>query len=66
MFNPIGLIEYIKDKIQEHFKISNKNENSLTGLRILDIGCGGGLISEPGKIRSRSNRYRCITKYYNG
>jgi|TARA_Y100000992_G_C21261009_1_gene491287 2-polyprenyl-6-hydroxyphenyl methylase/3-demethylubiquinone-9 3-methyltransferase len=46
MFNPIR-IEYIKDKIQEHFKISNKNENSLTGLRILDIGCGGGLISEP-------------------
>tara|TARA_B100000575_G_scaffold271502_1_gene252853 strand:+ start:379 stop:1107 length:729 start_codon:yes stop_codon:yes gene_type:complete len=46
MFNPIR-IEYIKDKIQEHFKISNKNENSLVGLRILDIGCGGGLISEP-------------------
>jgi len=46
MFNPIR-IEYIKDKIQEHFEISNKNENSLVGLRILDIGCGGGLISEP-------------------
>ena len=45
MFNPIR-IEYIKENIQKYFKISNKT-NSLEGLNILDIGCGGGLISEP-------------------
>ena len=42
MFNPIR-IEYIKEKISNYF---NKNQ-SLKGLKILDIGCGGGLISEP-------------------
>ena len=36
MFNPIR-IEYIKDKIQEHFKISNKNENSLISKDFNDL-----------------------------
>ena len=45
MFNPIR-IEYITDKISEHFNIEKKN-NFLTKFSILDIGCGGGLISEP-------------------
>ena len=45
MFNPIR-IEYILEKIKKHFKIENNN-NTLKGLKILDIGCGGGLISEP-------------------
>jgi 2-polyprenyl-6-hydroxyphenyl methylase/3-demethylubiquinone-9 3-methyltransferase len=46
MFNPIR-IEYITDKIKQHFKINADNLNYLIGLNILDIGCGGGLISEP-------------------
>ncbi len=46
MFNPIR-IEYILEKIKKHFKIENNNNNTLKGLKILDIGCGGGLISEP-------------------
>jgi 2-polyprenyl-6-hydroxyphenyl methylase/3-demethylubiquinone-9 3-methyltransferase len=46
MFNPIR-IEYIVEKIKEHFKINGRGENFLNGLNILDIGCGGGLISEP-------------------
>jgi len=46
MFNPIR-IEYIVGKIKEHFKIKGHGENFLNGLNILDIGCGGGLISEP-------------------
>jgi len=46
MFNPIR-IEYITDKIKQHFKINADNINYLKGLNILDIGCGGGLISEP-------------------
>ena len=45
MFNPIR-IEYITEKIKDHFKIE-KETNYLSGLNILDIGCGGGLISEP-------------------
>ena len=46
MFNPIR-IEYILENIKKHFKIGNNKNNTLTGLKILDIGCGGGLISEP-------------------
>jgi 2-polyprenyl-6-hydroxyphenyl methylase/3-demethylubiquinone-9 3-methyltransferase len=46
MFNPIR-IEYILDKISKHFNLTGKKNNLLKGLKILDIGCGGGLISEP-------------------
>ena len=46
MFNPIR-IEYIIDKVKEHFDIKGDKTNFLNGLKILDIGCGGGLISEP-------------------
>ena len=46
MFNPIR-IEYITDKIKKYFKLKKDKTNYLKGLNILDIGCGGGLISEP-------------------
>ena len=46
MFNPIR-IEYITENIKKHFKIGKDKTNFLSGLNILDIGCGGGLISEP-------------------
>jgi len=46
MFNPVR-IEYIIDNIKKHFKISQNEPGFLKGLNILDIGCGGGLISEP-------------------
>ena len=46
MFNPTR-IKYITDKIKEYFKIENKKTDFLKGLKILDIGSGGGLISEP-------------------
>jgi len=46
MFNPIR-IEYITAKIKQHFKITDNKVNFLNGFNILDIGCGGGLISEP-------------------
>ena len=45
LFNPIR-IEYITEKIKLHFDI-NKRTNFLEDIEILDIGCGGGLISEP-------------------
>ena len=46
MFNPIR-IEYITENIKKYFKIKKDKVNFLEGLNILDIGCGGGLISEP-------------------
>ena len=44
-FNPIR-IRYIKDNIINHLNIKGKNK-PLNNLKILDIGCGGGLLSEP-------------------
>ncbi len=46
MFNPVR-IEYITENIKKYFKIKDDKKNFLQGLQILDIGCGGGLISEP-------------------
>ena len=46
MFNPIR-IEYILDICTSYFKIDKDKKLPLAGLKILDIGCGGGLISEP-------------------
>ena len=46
MFNPIR-IEYILNTICDHFKIDKSEDKPLKNLKILDIGCGGGLISEP-------------------
>ena len=44
-FNPIR-ISYIKDNIISSFKLKNKRK-PLNEVKILDIGCGGGLLSEP-------------------
>ena len=44
-FNPIR-ISYIKNNIISTFKLKNK-KRPLEGTKILDIGCGGGLLSEP-------------------
>ena len=46
-FNPIR-IKYIKENIIRHFKIKSKNI-PLKNINILDVGCGGGLISVPMK-----------------
>tara|TARA_A100001011_G_scaffold278160_1_gene287913 strand:+ start:451 stop:1179 length:729 start_codon:yes stop_codon:yes gene_type:complete len=44
-FNPIR-ISYLKENIIETFKLNNKR-TPLKNVKILDIGCGGGLLSEP-------------------
>ena len=44
-FNPIR-ISYIKENIIKNFNLQGKDK-ILSGIKILDIGCGGGLLSEP-------------------
>ena len=46
-FNPIR-IKYIKENIINNFKLDNKRK-PLNNIQILDIGCGGGLLTEPMK-----------------
>lgn len=45
-FNPVRL-GYIRDQTALHFKRDPKRAGCLSRLRILDIGCGGGILSEP-------------------
>ncbi|MGE7369739.1 bifunctional 2-polyprenyl-6-hydroxyphenol methylase/3-demethylubiquinol 3-O-methyltransferase UbiG [Neorhizobium sp. NPDC001467] len=45
-FNPVRLA-YIRDQVCAHFGRDPHAHKPLEGLRILDIGCGGGLLSEP-------------------
>lgn len=44
--NPVRLA-YIRDKVSQNYGRDPKIHRPLEGLRILDIGCGGGLLSEP-------------------
>ena len=39
-------ISYIKENIIKTFNLKKKDK-ILSGIKILDIGCGGGLLSEP-------------------
>lgn len=45
-FNPVRL-GYIRDQVTAHFGRDPKKLGCLAGLRMLDIGCGGGILSEP-------------------
>ncbi|MEL6503667.1 MAG: bifunctional 2-polyprenyl-6-hydroxyphenol methylase/3-demethylubiquinol 3-O-methyltransferase UbiG [Pseudomonadota bacterium] len=45
-FNPVRLT-YIRERLCAHFDRDIKAPDALKGLRILDIGCGGGLLCEP-------------------
>jgi 2-polyprenyl-6-hydroxyphenyl methylase / 3-demethylubiquinone-9 3-methyltransferase len=44
--NPVRLT-YIRDQLCKTFARDPKGPSSLSGLSVLDIGCGGGLVSEP-------------------
>jgi len=45
-FNPVRLA-YIRDQVAAHFGRDPHAAKPFDGLRILDIGCGGGLLCEP-------------------
>lgn len=45
-FNPTRL-SYIREHVTAHFGRDTSKHNALKGLKLLDIGCGGGLLSEP-------------------
>ena len=45
-FNPVRL-GYIRDRACRRFGRDPKRLDCLRGLRVLDIGCGGGILSEP-------------------
>ena len=45
-FNPVRLA-WIRDRLLARFGRDGASPRPLEGLRILDIGCGGGLVSEP-------------------
>ncbi|UUP17112.1 bifunctional 2-polyprenyl-6-hydroxyphenol methylase/3-demethylubiquinol 3-O-methyltransferase UbiG [Nitratireductor thuwali] len=45
-FNPVRLA-YIRDHVAAHFGRDPRAAKPFNGLRILDIGCGGGLLCEP-------------------
>lgn len=45
-FSPVRL-GFIREQIVAHFNLDAANREPLKGLRILDIGCGGGLVAEP-------------------
>jgi 2-polyprenyl-6-hydroxyphenyl methylase/3-demethylubiquinone-9 3-methyltransferase len=43
--NPVR-IDYIRDRAIAHFHLSGEDPTPLGGLRVLDVGCGGGLVAE--------------------
>lgn len=45
-FNPVRL-DFIRQTAIDHFGLDDSKRRPLTGLRLLDAGCGGGLVSEP-------------------
>ena len=45
-FNPVRLT-YIRDQVADHWSRDNRSGNTLEGLSLVDVGCGGGLLCEP-------------------
>ncbi len=44
--NPLRL-SYIREQLERHYELTNEGQKPFKGLKILDIGCGGGLVCEP-------------------
>ena len=39
-------LTFLRDEMISHFALAGAGLRSLEGLRVLDVGCGGGLIAE--------------------
>jgi len=46
LFNP-ARIEFIKKKLAYYYQLNTNKQAPLNKLKILDVGCGGGLLCEP-------------------
>ncbi len=51
-FKPLHILNptrigYIRQEVEQHFNLEKSLTEPFKGLRLLDIGCGGGLLSEP-------------------
>ena len=46
LFNP-ARIKFIREKLISYFKLNANSDMPLKDLKILDVGCGGGLLCEP-------------------
>lgn len=44
--NPLRL-QYIRERVSDHFGIKENSIKKLKMLNVLDVGCGGGLLTEP-------------------
>src|SRR5919112_3111821 len=44
--NPVRL-QYIRDTACRHFDRDERTPRPLDGLTVIDVGCGGGILSEP-------------------
>lgn len=44
--NPVRLA-YIREQVDSHWELSHQDVRPLTGRRVLDVGCGAGLLCEP-------------------
>ena len=65
-FNPVRLA-YVRDRAAEHFGRDAKRLDSLKGLRILDIGCGGGILAEPlARLGASGGRRRSVGQQHRG
>jgi 2-polyprenyl-6-hydroxyphenyl methylase / 3-demethylubiquinone-9 3-methyltransferase len=40
-------LSFIRDELSRHFRLAAGGARPFSGLKVLDVGCGGGLISEP-------------------
>ncbi len=46
LFNPIR-VKFIREKLISYLKLDRNIEKPLKNIKVLDIGCGGGLLCEP-------------------
>lgn len=45
-FNPARL-RFVRDRVAEHYGLNANTRAPFAGLKLIDIGCGGGLLAEP-------------------